>query len=112
VHGLSEIADILSRCAIREELYERHYVAGTKLDDFAITEAGYQDALKSLYVEILRFQATCICYMSENSGRRMIDDIVKVRSSSHESDTGIWFIRTRRKLSASVIPLKSLPRVR
>ncbi len=78
--ALSDIATIVSGCSIRESLYQRRYESNH--DDKLMRESAnshitYRDALRSLYVKILSFQATSICFLSKNTLSRTMADMVK-----------------------------------
>ncbi|KAF4630221.1 hypothetical protein G7Y89_g7914 [Cudoniella acicularis] len=77
---LDYVSDLIVRSTMRESLYERRYGSqeDNKDQEFALSSYKmYQDTLKSLYVEILKFQASSICYLSKNSTSRLGLDVVK-----------------------------------
>ncbi|KAE9376195.1 hypothetical protein N431DRAFT_404374 [Stipitochalara longipes BDJ] len=80
--GLDYISDLIVRSAMRESLYERRYrsKAGegdVSLDSDLSSHKKYQDTLKNLYIEILKFQASGVCYLSTNTAFRLGRDVVK-----------------------------------
>ncbi|GIJ91272.1 hypothetical protein Asppvi_010237 [Aspergillus pseudoviridinutans] len=80
VQGLNEIASILSRCTVRESLYRHRYELNdesSKVGDFKSSHLAYRGAIKALYVEMLKFQATTVRYLSRNTFRRVTADMVK-----------------------------------
>jgi N-terminal domain of NWD NACHT-NTPase len=65
---------------MREKLYERRYES--KGNDgnqktFMFSHMMYRDTLKALYVQILKFQASSICYLSKNGTFRLGFDMIK-----------------------------------
>jgi flagellar biosynthesis GTPase FlhF len=78
VKGLGDIATIISQCTMRESLYHRRYELNSdKLKGFSASHIGYRDALRALYVKILSFQATSVCFLSKNTLTRFGSDLVK-----------------------------------
>lgn len=65
---------------MREDLYERRYeheAVGSDKTQLLASHIKYQDTLKRLYIQILRFQATGMCYFSKNQVFRLGLDVVK-----------------------------------
>lgn len=65
---------------MREDLYERRYEskAGDDGDTQALaSHIKYWGSLKQLYVQILKFQATSVCYFSKTQALRLGLDAVK-----------------------------------
>jgi hypothetical protein len=78
--GLDYISDLIVRSTMRENLYKRRYESQSSEDDRKTLLAShmmYRDTLKKLYVQILRFQASSVCYLSKSSAFRLGLDIVK-----------------------------------
>ena len=78
--ALDEISNILAQCFIRESLYHHRYGRNGNYDtkkELASSHVGYRDALRALYVEILRFQATNVCFFSKDSFIRFGEGIMK-----------------------------------
>ena len=72
------MATIIGQCAMREELYRGRYEnAKVSTTEFSYLHVGYRDALKQLYIKILRFQATCVCFLSNHTLERAMKDTVK-----------------------------------
>jgi hypothetical protein len=62
-------------------LYERHESHGDKShvrekSPVSTSHISYREALKELYVAILKFQATCFCFLSKMTGVRIAQDAV------------------------------------
>lgn len=77
--GLDHIATIISRCMMREALYHRRYGSNghdESRNKFDSLHVGYRDALRTLYVEILEFQATSACFLAKNTFARVTGDMV------------------------------------
>lgn len=80
VKGLGDIASILSQCSIRESLYRHSYESEdnhVRRDTFSVSHTGYRDALKALYVKILTFQVTSVCFFYKHTPGRLAADMVK-----------------------------------
>lgn len=90
--SLEYISGLIVQSAMREELYRRRYELNIDREDytgrifdsnqsscgtFANSHAGYRDTLKELYVRILRFQATGVCYFSRKGLLKIGSDIIK-----------------------------------
>jgi hypothetical protein len=78
--GLDYISDLIVRSTMRENLYKRRYESQSGEDDrqtFLASHMTYRDTLKKLYIQILRFQASSVCYLSKNGAFRLSLDIVK-----------------------------------
>jgi hypothetical protein len=78
--GLDYISDLIVRSAMRENLYERRYGSRGSDEDrkkFETSHIMYRDTLKALYVQILKFQASSICYLSKNGVFRVGLDMIK-----------------------------------
>jgi hypothetical protein len=74
---LEGIAALLRQCAIREALYRSSYDNNTgKKEANLSVHISYREELKILYVKILTFQATCLCYLSHRTGGRIVRDMV------------------------------------
>ncbi len=78
--GLDDIATIISQCTMREALYHRRYEStdhGESKREFETLHIRYRDALRALYVKILSFQATSVCFLSNDTFSRVTADMVK-----------------------------------
>ena len=78
--GLDDIATIISRCIMREDLYRRRYESTDHSEskrEFATLHISYRDTLRALYVKILKLQATSVCFLSKNTFSRVTADMVK-----------------------------------
>jgi hypothetical protein len=78
--GLEYISGLIVQSSMREDLYSRRYEWKSSDQDrkaFLPSHVGYRDILKELYTRILKFQATSICYYSENAASRGIRDMIK-----------------------------------
>jgi hypothetical protein len=68
---LSDLTLLLSQCKMREELYERRYEGAINevdpKDSYLEHHVTYKNSLRDIYIEILRFVATCCVYLSQNS---------------------------------------------
>jgi hypothetical protein len=74
--GLEEIAALLRQCSIREALYSHSYDGSMDRKKAHITvHVNYREELKILYVKILTFQATCLCYLEKHSASKLIRDM-------------------------------------
>ena len=65
---------------MQENLYFRRWEANADKNDkadFMPSHKEYRDTLKALYVLVLRYQATSICYFTKNGGLRVLADMVK-----------------------------------
>jgi hypothetical protein len=65
---------------MREALYHRRYEStdhGESKREFAALHISYRDTLRALYVKILNFQATSVCFLSKNTFSRVTADMVK-----------------------------------
>jgi hypothetical protein len=65
---------------MREALYHRRYEStnhGEPKREFAALHISYRDTLRALYVKILNFQATSVCFFSKNTFSRVTADMVK-----------------------------------
>jgi hypothetical protein len=95
VKALEQIAIIIRQCHLREESYELRYGQRQKYQvpvpsstqssqqsghETRISESAqnlYRFAMKNLYVEILRFETTCIGFFSDNKVKRLAVDMIK-----------------------------------
>ena len=80
VKGLDYIADLIVRSSMRENLYSRRYETNENAQDrqaFQQSHLKYRDTLKELYVQILKFQASSICYFSKNGAFRLGLDMIQ-----------------------------------
>jgi hypothetical protein len=78
--GLDYISDLIVRSTMRENLYNRRYESQSSEDDrktFLASHLMYRDTLKKLFIQILKFQASSVCYLSKSSAFRLGLDIVK-----------------------------------
>lgn len=78
--GLESISDVITRSMMQENLYFRRWESNNNNNDregFLPSHQGYRDTLKELYVRLLRFQATSVCYFSKNGALRLILDVTK-----------------------------------
>lgn len=63
---------------MREDLYQRRYESDSSDGkSFQVSHILYRDTLKNLYVQILKVQATSICYLSKNDAFRLGLDMIK-----------------------------------
>jgi N-terminal domain of NWD NACHT-NTPase len=85
VKALEDLAHILSLCKMREQLYQRLYEEHKSHDEksevrekkpTSSSHLPYREALRDLYVAILKFQATCFCFLSKRTGTRIAQDAV------------------------------------
>ena len=80
---LAYISNLIAQSSLREELYTRRYESeNSDGEDNPLRESHslYKETLKKLYVQIMKFQATSICYYSKNSAFRIGLDMVKWNS--------------------------------
>jgi hypothetical protein len=75
VEALDDLARILSLCGIREGLYHRRYErdessSNGEKSSIPTSAVRYRESLKSLYVAILKFPATFVCFLSQGIGPR------------------------------------------
>ena len=78
--ALGDIATIISQCTMREALYHRRYESTDHSEskrEFETSHISYRDALRALYVKILSFQATSVCFLSKNTFSKFTADVVK-----------------------------------
>jgi hypothetical protein len=76
---LEDIANILSRCSVRQTIYQLRYEENALpifKEDITSTHREYRDALKALYVKVLTFQATIIVFLSDNRIKRISADMM------------------------------------
>jgi hypothetical protein len=74
------ISDLIVRSTMRENLYKHRYESQSGEDDrqtFLASHMTYRNTLKKLYIQILSFQASSVCYLSKNGAFRLSLDIVK-----------------------------------
>lgn len=65
--GLQYVGDLIAQGSIREALYERRYQStGTEYEQIRLERSHktYRDSLKSLYIEILKFEVKFVCYFT------------------------------------------------
>jgi hypothetical protein len=65
---------------MREQLYERRYESKGSDEDqktLMYSHLMYRDTLKSLYIQILKFEASSICYMSKNGAIQLGLDMIR-----------------------------------
>lgn len=65
---------------MREVLYQHRYESKPSTnskENFKLVHVGYTDDLKSLYIKILTLQATCVCFLSQNTISRITLDMVQ-----------------------------------
>jgi hypothetical protein len=75
--GLENIAALLRQCSIREALYSRTYDGSMERKQaYLSVHVNYRDELKDLYVRILTFQATCLCYLTRHTASRVVRDMI------------------------------------
>jgi hypothetical protein len=77
--GLEDIANILSRCSVRQTIYRLRYKENAQpiiKEDITSTHREYRDALKALYVRVLTFQSTIIVFLSDNRIKKISADII------------------------------------
>jgi hypothetical protein len=74
--NLDYVSDLIVRSIMRENLYTRWLrkdLGGNHVQD----HIRYRDTLKAIYLEVLKFQATAICYLSKNDIFKLGLDMVK-----------------------------------
>jgi hypothetical protein len=82
VKALEDLASILSLCKMREglycRLYEKHDEKRNNGEKSSIpaSPVQYRESLKNLYIATLKFQATCVCFLSKDTGSRIALDTV------------------------------------
>jgi len=72
--ALDEISSIISQCSLREGIYRLQYEETDRLRTGASEisqHEKYRGALRELYVTILTFQATCACFLSKSTAKRI-----------------------------------------
>ncbi|PKK46896.1 hypothetical protein CI102_10648 [Trichoderma harzianum] len=73
--GLAFISSLISQSRMREELYIRRYES--RADQlFPQSHREYKINLERLYRQILKFQATAYCYLTNNTLSRLQSDII------------------------------------
>lgn len=80
LEGLASVSDVLVRSTMQENLYFRRWEANADKNDradFMPSHKGYRDTLKALYIQVLKYQATSVCYFTRNGGLRILADMVK-----------------------------------
>lgn len=80
VKGLEELSCLIGHSIVRENLYRRRYkekIDFANKEEFAPSHIVYRDALKSLYVKILSFLMTNICFLSKGTVQRNTSDMIK-----------------------------------
>jgi hypothetical protein len=78
--GLTCVSNVLVRSAIQENLYHHRWEANAgknSRDGFAPAHKAYRDTLKQLYILVLKYQATSVCYFTKNGIRRFFADMAK-----------------------------------
>src|SRR6187402_3525093 len=78
--GLEYISNVIVRSSMRENLYFHRWeqnVDEHSREAFLPTHQEYRDTLKELYVRVLKFQATSICYYSKHGALRVGLDVIK-----------------------------------
>ncbi|KAG4441669.1 hypothetical protein IFR05_002876 [Cadophora sp. M221] len=78
--GLASVSNVLVRSTMQENLYFQRWEANADNNDrsaFLPSHKGYRDTLKALYVLVLKYQATSVCYFTKNGGLRILADMVK-----------------------------------
>jgi N-terminal domain of NWD NACHT-NTPase len=94
LQALSEIGSIISQCTMRETLYHKRYestndeVSAAKFQDLHLK---YRDILKRVYVDILRFQVTSICFLSKHTVTLVMKELFKW----HDWESMLANIRSR-----------------
>lgn len=66
---------------MQENLYHRRWEANANRNNrngFAPAHKGYRDTLKELYVLVLKYQATSVCYFTKNGKHRFFADMAKL----------------------------------
>lgn len=74
---LAVISDLIVRSKLREDLYQRRYESDRDRKSFEVSHILYRDTLQKLYVQILKVQATSICYLWKNDAFRLGLDMIK-----------------------------------
>lgn len=80
MEGLESISNILVRSSMQENLYFRRWESNADKNDregFFASHQGYRDTLKKLYILVLKFQATSVCYFTKNGALRTVSDMMK-----------------------------------
>ncbi|KAE8454432.1 hypothetical protein EG329_000054 [Mollisiaceae sp. DMI_Dod_QoI] len=90
---LDYISDLIVRSKMRQDLYERYQSKGGNSNGKSLSSSDmpYRDTLKKLYIQILKFQATSICYLSKNGAFRLGLDVVKW----NDWDSALGDVQTR-----------------
>jgi hypothetical protein len=77
--GLEDIANLLSRCLVRQTIYRLRYKENAQpifKEDITSTHREYKDDIKALYVKVLTFQTTIIVFLLDNRIKRISADII------------------------------------
>ena len=80
MEGLASVSDVLVRGTMQENLYFRRWEANADRNnraEFMPSHKGYRDTLKALYIQVLKFQATSVCYFTKNGALQVLADVVK-----------------------------------
>ena len=65
---------------MQEELYYERWEDKADRNDkarFKQSHKGYRDTLKALYIQVLKYQATSVCYFTKNGALQVLADVVK-----------------------------------
>ncbi|KAH8657321.1 hypothetical protein BGZ61DRAFT_404246 [Ilyonectria robusta] len=81
IGGLDKIACIIRECSLREALYRSRYETPDNEripSDSIAVHKEYRESIKVLYSQIISFQASYVCFLSEhNTAVQLIQDMVK-----------------------------------
>lgn len=78
--ALDEVASIISQCTRREILYHRRCESGNYQNltsESKVLHGQYKNALKMLYVKILGFHVSSICFLSKHTPSRVMEELLK-----------------------------------
>lgn len=68
---------------MQEDLYVRRWEQNADKNDkndFLHSHVGYRDTLKALYVLVLKYQATSVCYFTQSGSLKLLEDMVLWRN--------------------------------
>ncbi|KAE9381121.1 hypothetical protein N431DRAFT_1674 [Stipitochalara longipes BDJ] len=75
--ALEYIANLLRQSRMREALYRERYEVANNYQNGHVSHIEYRESLKALYVSILLFEATSVCYLSRKTASRIALDTIK-----------------------------------
>jgi ankyrin repeat domain-containing protein 50 len=77
VEALEYVANLLRQSRMREALYRERYEAASNYEGGHVSRIEYRESLKELYIRILLFEATSVCYLSRKTVSRIALNTVK-----------------------------------